>query len=90
MASWIDVNAELPLANRIMDVCVELSQGRMTQLRAYRLATPASSESVWLNAITHKPFPTGWRITKWRTMKGEAGEDQPLRITDLVPSRQRA
>jgi len=90
MASWIDVNAELPAANRVVDVCVEMSHGRLTWLRAYRLGTRAQSESLWLNATTHQPFPGHWRISKWRSMNGESVNGEPLRMVDVLQLRQRA
>jgi len=90
MTSWIDVNAELPAANRVVDVCVEMSHGRVTWLRAYRLGTRAHSESLWLNATTHQPFPAHWRISKWRSMNGESVNGEPLRMIDVLQLRQRA
>lgn len=89
MASWIDVKAELPPANRIVDVCVELSNGRITWLRAY-LPTRAQTEPLWLNATTHQPFPSHWRISKWRGMNGESVNGEPLRMIDVLQLRQRA
>jgi hypothetical protein len=84
MASWIDVNAELPSANRVVDVCVVLTHGGVTQLRGYRLATRGGhTESLWLNAITHQPFPEGWRVIKWRAMEGDASA-HTLRMSDLL------
>ena len=91
MTSWIDVNAELPSANHVVDVCVELSHGRTALLRAYRLANRAQrGESSWLNVITHQPFPAHWRITKWRGMNGESASGEPLRMVDVLQLRQRA
>jgi hypothetical protein len=90
MASWIDVNTELPPANRVVDVCVELSHGRVTLLRGYRLGTRAQVQSMWLNATTHQPFPAHWRISKWRGMNGESVNGEPLRMVDVLQLRQRA
>jgi len=90
MASWIDVNVELPSANRVVDVCVELTHGRTTWLRAYRLASRAGTEALWLNATTHQPFPSHWRITKWHGMNGESVNGEPLRMSDVLLLRKRA
>jgi hypothetical protein len=88
MASWIDVNTDLPTANRVVDVCVMLTRGGTTQLRGYRLATRGVSESLWLNATTHQPFPTGWRVVRWRSQETE-NNGHLLRMSDLV-QRKRA
>jgi hypothetical protein len=90
MASWIDVNAELPSANRVVDVCVELSHGRTTQLRGYRLLNRAGVEALWLNAVTHQPFPAHWRVAKWRGTNGETLSGEPIRMRDLMQLRRLA
>jgi hypothetical protein len=70
MASWIEVDTELPCANEVVEVWIKMSRaGAVMRLRGYRLAhRSGGGHSLWLNAITHQPFPEGWRVTKWRKM----------------------
>lgn len=71
MASWIDVNSELPSTNTVVDVCILLGKGGLTRLHGYRLSNRARAESLWLNALTHRPFPDGWQVTKWKDTEYE-------------------
>jgi hypothetical protein len=87
MASWIDVKAELPAANRVVEVCVEMSRGLTAQLRGYLLLNRVGGDLTWLNATTNQPFPGHWRITKWRAMNGETLSGEPMRVTDLMELR---
>ncbi|HUI62444.1 MAG TPA: hypothetical protein VLX90_19610 [Steroidobacteraceae bacterium] len=72
MSSWIDVDAELPAVDEIVEVWLTFGQGGVTQLRGYRLASHAGNDVLWLNALTHEPFPEGWRVARWRKAHGES------------------
>lgn len=70
MSSWIAVQSELPSANEVVEVCVAMNRaGSITWLRGYRLETPPGLQALWLNALTHEPFPQGWRVTQWRRIE---------------------
>jgi hypothetical protein len=70
MNPWVDADAEPPLVNEIVEVSVQFGATGTTQLLGYRLASRAGGESLWLNALTHEPFPEGWRITRWKKAEG--------------------
>lgn len=73
MNPWIDADTELPSANEIVEVEVTFASGSM-QLRGYRLPSRTGVESLWLNALTHEPFPDGWRVSRWKKAEGQMAE----------------
>jgi len=70
MNPWIDVELDPPPVNEIVEVSVQFGASGTTQLRGYRLASRAGGDSLWLNALTHKPFPDGWRVSRWKKAEG--------------------
>ncbi|HXS28253.1 MAG TPA: hypothetical protein VN730_11360 [Steroidobacteraceae bacterium] len=72
MSTWNDVDEDLPSVDEIVEVWLDFGQGGVTRLRGYRLAGPAGAETLWLNALTHEPFPEGWRVVRWRKAEGES------------------
>jgi len=74
MSTWNDVDEELPSVNEIVEVWLTFGHGGTTRLRGYRLAGRTGGESLWLNALTHEPFPEGWRVVRWRKAEGETVE----------------
>jgi|HubBroStandDraft_1064217.scaffolds.fasta_scaffold136488_1 hypothetical protein len=70
MNPWIEAEADPPPVNEIVEVSVQFGPSGIAQLRGYRLASRAGAESLWLNALTHEPFPDGWRITRWKKAEG--------------------
>ena len=75
MNSWIDAEADPPPVNEIVEVSMEFGTSGTTQLRGYRLASRAGGESLWLNALTHEPFPDGWRVSRWKKAEGRTVEN---------------
>ena len=75
MNSWIDADADPPPVNEIVEVSVQFGSSGATQLRGYRLASRGSAESLWLNALTHEPFPEGWRVSRWKKAEGRTVEN---------------
>ena len=71
MSTWHDVDEELPSVDEIVEVSMAFGQGGSTLLRGYRIAGRSGGETLWLNALTHEPFPDGWRVTRWRKAEGE-------------------
>jgi hypothetical protein len=71
MDFWKNSRDDLPVVDEIVEVCVSFGQGGATQLRGYRLAARAGGQSLWLNALTHEPFPEGWRVARWKRAEGE-------------------
>lgn len=67
MISWVAAQDGLPAANEVVDVSLAFTHGGSTQLRGYRLVSRGGGESLWLNALTHEPFPQGWQVVKWKT-----------------------
>ncbi|MGH8260064.1 MAG: hypothetical protein ACREUG_10280 [Steroidobacteraceae bacterium] len=74
MSTWNDVDAELPSVTEIVEVGLTFGHGGTTCLKGYRLIGRAGGESLWLNALTHEPFPEGWRVIRWRKAEGETVE----------------
>ncbi len=74
MNAWIDLTDELPTVDEIVEVWLNFGQSGMTQLRGYRLAGRPGGEPLWLNALTHEPFPEGWHVVRWKRAEGESVE----------------
>lgn len=74
MSTWNPVDADLPPVNEIVEVSLTFGHGGTACLRGYRLAGRTGGESLWLNALTHEPFPEGWRVTRWKSAEGETAE----------------
>ncbi len=72
MSTWNEVGEVLPSVDEIVEVWLAFAHGGTTRLRGYRLAARAGGESLWLNALTHEPFPEGWRVIHWRKAEGES------------------
>lgn len=72
MSAWIDVAEALPCVDEIVDVWLSFGQGGTTQMQGYRLVSRAGSDTLWLNSLTHEPFPEGWRVVRWRKASGES------------------
>jgi len=72
MSTWNGVDEELPSVDEIVEVWVAFGQGGTTWLRGYRLAGRTGGDVLWLNALTHEPFPEGWRVIRWRRAEGES------------------
>lgn len=73
MNTWNEVDAELPPVNEIVEVWLTFGQGG-AGLRGYRITGRTGGESLWLNALTHEPFPAGWRVVRWKHAEGETVE----------------
>ncbi|HTT02252.1 MAG TPA: hypothetical protein VMG11_09220 [Steroidobacteraceae bacterium] len=72
MSAWIDVADDLPCVDEIVEVWLAFGHGGSTQMRGYRLASRTGAEALWLNALTHEPFPEGWRVVRWKKASGES------------------
>lgn len=88
MSSWIEVSTELPEVNQVVEVAVAMSRSEaITYLRGYRLTEAhPGAESLWLNALTHQPFPDGWRVVSWRAIEGgtgSRGQDNSTHLSNL-------
>lgn len=70
MTAWIGVDSELPAPHEIVDVWLTLGQGGNTRLSGYRLPSRPGAEALWLNSLTHEPFPSGWHVQRWRKASG--------------------
>ncbi|HTV51379.1 MAG TPA: hypothetical protein VME21_09330 [Steroidobacteraceae bacterium] len=71
MNCWKDLHEDLPTVAEIVEVCVCFGHGGTTRLRGYRLVGRAGGESLWLNALTHAPFPEGWQVVRWKRAETE-------------------
>lgn len=70
MTPWIEVDLELPAPYEIVDVWLALGQRGNTRLSGYRLPSRPGADALWLNALTHEPFPAGWLVQRWRKAWG--------------------
>ena len=87
MSSWTDVDVELPPPNEVVDVSLTFGRTGTTRLSGYRLSSRAGAETLWLNALTHEPFPDGWRVVGWRKARGETVEQGAAVAAEQPPKR---
>ncbi|HEY2590000.1 MAG TPA: hypothetical protein VGI35_00305 [Steroidobacteraceae bacterium] len=87
MNKWSGVDEELPCVDEIVEVWLEFGHGGMTRLKGYRLAGRTGGESLWLNSLTHEPFPEGWRVVRWRKAEGESAMQSARLQVELSQKR---
>ena len=71
MSDWNDSSEQLPPIDEIVEVWMNFGQGGTTRLKGYRLTGRSGGEPLWLNALTHEPFPEGWQVVRWRHAGGD-------------------